>query len=55
MPVDCDILCIYNVITITATKKDVQRDTRKTLQMNQNGILKNARIICRKAGKRKQK
>lgn len=38
--VDCDKLCTYNAMSIAVTKELIQRDLLKTLQINQNGIIK---------------
>lgn len=53
-PVDYYKLCIYNVVSRATTKKVVQRDTLRTLSINQNGILKNVQGNHRKAEKERR-
>ena len=36
--IDCDKLCIFDVISRATTEKAVQKDTFKTLYTNKNGI-----------------
>ena len=51
--VDYDEWCIYNIIARTTSKRAIQREILKILQINQKDILKNVYMTHRKARKKK--
>lgn len=54
-PVQCDKLYVYNVTPKTTTNmlcKEIQKDTLKTIKINQNGILKIVEVTHRKVRKK---
>lgn len=53
IPVDCDKLCIYNVISRANTIKAIQKDTLKNTVSNSKWDLKNSSGNPQEVGKNK--
>lgn len=46
--IDCNKLCVHNVIPTANTKNEIQRDMSKTQHINQNRSLKYSQVIQKK-------